>query len=87
MTPMEQLQANLREADYPFFNEQQLADLLAYVDGDVERASYRGLLIKAEVDEITLPNLTLGSNRAYWLSLARLYRPACGGCVKRGDAV
>lgn len=82
---LERLKENLRESDYPFFEEAQLIRLLEEADGNVDAASYRGLIIKAEQDGIDLSDLQMESMRGYWLSLARLYRPDAGGVLKRGD--
>ena len=85
MTALEQLKENLREAAYPFFTDAQLTALLADAEEDVDAASYRGLLIKAEADEVNFPGLTMGSSRPYWLSLARLYRTSQTGSMERRD--
>lgn len=87
MTPLEQLKLNLREAAHPFFEKEELSALLEQAGGDVREASYLGLLRKAEEDAASLPNMSLASTRAYWLSLARLYRPNASGIVRRRDAV
>ena len=78
---------NLREAAYPFFDDAALAHLLAQADGDVNEASRRGLLMKAECDGAAFADLDLDSSRDYWLSLSRLYRSSRTGGAVRGDGV
>lgn len=87
MEILERLKANLREADYPFFTDEALEQLLEQANGDVDEASRLGCLIKAECDGIQLADLSLESSRSYWLSLSRLYRKdRTGGVTRRDDA-
>ena len=59
------------------FSDEELLLLLRKHDGNVNAASYEGLLIKAKCDSLRLPGgLELPDGRNYWLALARLYRPA-----------
>jgi hypothetical protein len=70
------------------FTDQELLSLLEKHGGDVDAASYEGLLIKARSDAITLPDgLQLPDGRGYWLALARLYRPAGAHNLPRADEV
>lgn len=87
MEKIEQLKINLREATYPFFDDAALENLLAQADGDVNEASRRGLVIKAECDGVSFADLGLESSREYWLSLARLYRSSRTGGAMRGDGL
>ena len=80
------LKANLREEDYPFFTEEELERIYAESGCDINEATYRALIIKAESDSLKLSDMTVESSRAYWLSLASLYRRSRTGSVKRGDA-
>lgn len=70
------------------FTNEELALLLDKHDGDVNAASYEGLLLKARRDAVTLPDgLSLPDGSNYWLALARLYRPCAGGNLPRADEV
>lgn len=70
------------------FSESELLTLLEKHGGDVRAAAYEGLLRKAEEDSIRLPDgLELPSGRAYWLGLARLYRPCAARNLPRADEV
>ena len=70
------------------FSEDELLTLLEKHGGNVRAAAYEGLLRKAEDDSVKLPDgLDLPSGRAYWLGLARLYRPCMARNVPRADEV
>lgn len=80
------LKFNLREKDSPYFTEQELERLLLKNGEDMNRASYEGLLIKAEDDSIALPGgLSVPSNRDYWLGLAKRYRTSNTRTLARDD--
>ena len=79
------LKANIREDDYPFFTDEELERIYSDCDGDIQEATYRALIIKAESDKLQLSDMTLESSRRYWLSLASLYRKNRTGTMKRGD--
>ncbi len=70
------------------FSDQELLTLLGKHDGNVNAASYEGLLIKAQSDSVKLPDgLELPDGRDYWLALARLYRPDTARNISRADEV
>ncbi len=81
------LKANLREGDYPFFTDEELERIYTDCGRDITEATYRALIIKAESDSLKLSDMTMESSRAYWLSLAAMYRKNRTGSVKRGDAL
>ena len=88
------LRFNLRENDGECmcgcagFTNNELLMLLEKHGGNVNAASYEGLLIKARTDSVRLPDgLELPDGHNYWLALARLYRPAFGGNIPRADEV
>ncbi|MBQ6998313.1 MAG: hypothetical protein IJN62_00800 [Clostridia bacterium] len=81
------LKANLREGDYPFFTDEELERIYTDCGRDITEATYRALIIKAESDSLKLSDMTMESSRAYWLSLAAMYRKNRTGSVKRGDMV
>ena len=75
MEPIKELKLLLREEQSPFFNDAELQYHLEQAGGDVRLAAYNCCLLKAEDDSINLPGgLSLPSNRAYWMGLARRYR-------------
>ncbi len=70
------------------FTENELLALLDKHQGDVNAASYEGLLIKAQCDSVTLPDgLQLPDGRNYWLCLARLHRPSVSRNIPRAEEV
>ena len=88
------LRFNLRESSCDCacvcatFTEEELLSLLEKHGGDVNAASYEGLIIKARCDSVALPDgLELPDGRSYWLNLARLYRPAVSRNIPRAEEV
>ncbi|WFD12009.1 hypothetical protein [Tepidibacter hydrothermalis] len=79
------LKFNLRESKKKAFEDDELELLLQKNNYDVEKASYEGLLIKAENTAIKLPGLDIPSSQKYFLRLAKLYRPSSSSCMKRAD--
>ena len=70
------------------FTDNELLLLLQKHRGNVNAASYEGLLIKARCDSLTLPDgLELPDGRNYWLALARLYRPDVCRNIPRAEEV
>lgn len=73
---IEQLKLILREESSPFFSDFELAYYLEKHDGDINKAAYECLLLKAEDDSISLPGgLQLADNSKYWLRIAKKYKP------------
>lgn len=72
----------LREAEYPFFSDD---DLQFYVDennGNIDLAIYHCLLIKAEDSSITISGLSSADTSSYFKRLALRYRPNNSGILK-----
>ncbi|MBV4417303.1 hypothetical protein KM792_11420 [Clostridium tyrobutyricum] len=70
------LKFNLQEKEYPYFDDEDLQLLLDKNNGDLQAASYEGCMKKAVADDsLTLSDIKLSSNREYWLSLAKQFRP------------
>ena len=76
MGEIQELKLILREETSPFFTEEEIAYYLEKNNYNIDAAAYECLLLKAEDDSISLPGgLQLANNRAYWLRLAKKYRP------------
>lgn len=73
MDNLERLKFNLREKQCPYFEVEELQALLENNDGDVRKASYEGLLIKAEVTGLTVSGLTTKDSSSYFKMLASKY--------------
>ena len=70
------------------FTSEELIALLEEHNWDLDTATYHALIRRAENDEIRLPDgTTLPSQRKYWLSLARCYRPNKSGNIPRSDEI
>ena len=76
MGEIQELKLILREETSPFFTDEEIAYYLNKNNGNINNAAYECLLLKAEDDSIALPGgLTLANNSAYWLRLAKKYKP------------
>lgn len=73
-TNIEVLKFNLQERQYPYFDEEELNLLLETNDNSVNKASWKGCLLKSTADDgVSLGPLKTESNREYWLGLAKEY--------------
>lgn len=70
---MEQLKFNLREKQSPYFEETELQALLEKNNWDVRKASYEGLILKAEVTGLNVSGLTTQDSSSYFKMLASQY--------------
>ena len=73
METIKQLKFNLRESQVPFFEEDELQYLLDKNNGDVNKASYEGLIIKAETNGLNVSGLTTKDSSSYFKMLASHY--------------
>lgn len=73
MDKLEQLKFNLREKSIPYFDDDELLVLLEQNKNDVNRASYEGLLIKAETTGLNVSGLTTQDSSSYFKMLASKY--------------
>lgn len=68
---LEELKFNLQEREYPYFSDSELQLLLKQYDNNVQKASYKGCVLKAAADDkLEIAGVKLSSNREYWLTLA-----------------
>lgn len=79
-----QLRINLREDEIPFFDDLELQRQLERADFNVDLATYRCLIIKAEECSLSVSGLSIADSSAYWLRLAAMYRPIGTTIVKGG---
>ena len=68
MDKLEQLKFNLREKQIPYFEDSELQALLDNNGGDVNKASYEGLILKAETT-----GLNTQDSSSYFKMLASRY--------------
>ena len=69
MDDLEVLRYNLKEKQTPYFSDEELL-LLKMNNGDVRKASYEGLITKAEVTGLSVSGLTTKDSSSYFKMLA-----------------
>lgn len=82
MDKLEQLKFNLREKQCPYFDDKELSVLLEQNNNDVKKASYEGLLLKAEVTGLSVSGLTTKDSSSYFKMLASHYVSSNSGVLK-----
>lgn len=82
MTQLEQLKFNLRESQVPYFEDEELIYLLEKNKGDLRKASYEGLLMKAETTGLNVSGLTTKDSSSYFKMLASHYVKTNTGILK-----
>lgn len=70
MDKLEELKFNLREKQCPYFEEKELLILLEKNNNDVKKASYEGLVLKAETTGLNVSGLTTQDSSKYFKMLA-----------------
>lgn len=73
MDALERLKFNLREKQVPYFEDSELEVLLENNGGDVDKASYEGLILKAETTGLNVSGLTTQDSSSYFKMLASRY--------------
>lgn len=84
MNSLEDLKIVLREADIPFFSDEQLEFYLSENSGDYRATAYQCLLIKAEDTTLSVSGLSAADSSKYFRRLASKYRPHNSGILKGG---
>lgn len=70
---LKQLKFNLRENQVPYFEDEELIILLEQNNGDVNKASYEGLILKSEITGLNVSGLTTKDSSSYFKMLASKY--------------
>lgn len=70
MDKLEQLKFNIREKDYPCFDDSELLYILEQAGGDVREASYNALIMKSENTGLSVSGLTTKDTSSYFKMLA-----------------
>jgi hypothetical protein len=81
MADLNNLKLMLREADVPFFTDEELEFYLTQNGGDLYNTAYQCLLIKAENTTLTISGLTTADSSQYFRRLANMYRPSNSGTL------
>lgn len=79
---LKRMKTILREEEYPTFSDDDLQFYLEENNGDVNRAIYQCLLIKAEDSSISINGLSSADTSSYFKRLAQRYRPNNSGILK-----
>lgn len=82
MTSLSDLKIVLREADVPFFTDEELQFYLNENNGDYNATAYQCLIVKAENTTLTISGMTAADSSAYFRRLAGKYRPRNSGILK-----
>lgn len=85
MNSLGDLKIILREADIPFFSDEQLEFYLAENNGDYRATAYQCLLIKAEDTTLSVSGMSAADSSKYFRRLASRYRPHNSGILKGGN--
>lgn len=73
MTDLEILKLNILEKQYPFFEDEELQYYLDKNEGDIRKASYECLIIKAENTGMQISGMTTKDSSSYFKMLASNY--------------
>ena len=81
MTDIERLKIILREADIPFFTDEQLMFYLEQNNGDFNATAYQTLIIKSEDTTLSVSGLNIPDSSKYFKRIASMYRPHNSGTL------
>lgn len=86
MEDLEKLKLLLEETEEAgrTLSDERLTLLLEEAQGDLQRAAYKGALLKSRCTGVNLPDgMSVESSREYWLTMARSYRGSHTRLVER----
>lgn len=84
MTDASKVFKEIREEQYPYFEEGDVEYYLDKNNGDVNATIYEMLLIKAEPSAVSVSGLSTNDTSAYFRRLAAKYRPNSSGILEGG---
>lgn len=73
MDALKQLKINIRENVIPYFTDEELQYYLEKNKGDVKKASYECLILKAETTGLDVSGVTTKDSSSYFKMLAQNY--------------
>lgn len=73
MDALKQLKINIRENVIPYFTDEELQYYLEKNKGDVRKASYECLILKAETTGLDVSGVTTKDSSSYFKMLAQSY--------------
>ena len=84
MTEIERIKKEVREAQAPYFEEDDFQYYLDKNNGNVDAAIYEMLIIKSEDSSISVSGLTTQDTSSYFKRLASRYKQFNTGTLKGG---
>lgn len=75
------IKREVREEQFPYFNEDDFTYYLEKNNGDVNATIYEMLIIKSEVSTIAVSGLTTQDTSGYFKRLASKFRPSNSGIL------
>lgn len=84
MTDIERIKKEIREAQSPYFEEDDFQYYLDKNNGDVNATIYEMLIIKSEDSTISVGGLSTQDTSAYFKRLASRYKPFNSGVIIGG---
>ena len=84
MTEIERIKKEIREAQAPYFEEDDFQYYLDKNNGNVDATIYEMLIIKSEDSSISVSGLTTQDTSSYFKRLASRYKQFNSGTLKGG---
>lgn len=81
MGKLEELKINIREKQIPYFEDEELQYYLDKNNGNVRKASYECLIIKAETTGLNVSGLTTKDSSSYFKMLASNFEDTNSGVL------
>ena len=81
MTDIERIKKEVREAQFPYFDDDDFQYYLDKNNGNVNATIYEMLIIKSEVSTIAVSGLTTQDTSGYFKRLASKFRPSNSGIL------
>lgn len=81
MTDIERIKKEIREAQSPYFEEDDFQYYLDKNNGDVDATIYEMLIIKSEDSTISVSGLSTQDTSTYFKRLASRYKPFNSGIM------
>lgn len=81
MTDIERIKKEVREDQFPYFDDDDFQYYLDKNNGNVNATIYEMLIIKSEVSTIAVGGLTTQDTSGYFKRLASRFRPSNSGIL------
>ena len=81
MTDIERIKKEVREDQFPYFDDDDFQYYLDKNNGNVNATIYEMLIIKSEVSTVAVSGLTTQDTSGYFKRLASKFRPSNSGIL------